>query len=82
MSVNTTNFRAKVKLIETTVNAHNISARKFRFVAEYDHKIPEDLQYCKYTPSAEFVMTIDNPFLVANLIPGDTYYVDFTKVEK
>lgn len=41
----------------------------------------EDNTYAKWTPSAELSMTITNPNLLGKFAVGDTFYVDFTKVE-
>lgn len=39
----------------------------------------EDNTYAKFSPNAEFKMTIANPALFGKLLPGQRYYVDFTQ---
>lgn len=41
----------------------------------------EDNTFAMWTPSADAKMTITNPALVGTFNTGDTFYVDFTKVE-
>lgn len=41
----------------------------------------EDNTYSRYTPSAELTMSITNPNLIGTMKAGDTFYLDFTKVE-
>jgi len=41
----------------------------------------EDNTFARYTPSAELSMSITNPNLIGKIRIGDTFYVDFTKVE-
>lgn len=53
--------------------------RTYRFSPLYDHTIPEDERYARYTPSGELRITVDNPNVV--FIPGAQYYLDFTPVD-
>lgn len=39
---------------------------------------PEDNQFAKATPSGSIKMTVDNPVAKDFLVPGKSYYVDFT----
>lgn len=48
------------------------------FIAQYDDKIPEDLKFQKFTPTASAEFTVDNPALIDVFKPGATFYVDFT----
>lgn len=41
----------------------------------------EDNTYAKWTPTANLSMTITNPALADKFAVGDTFYVDFTKVD-
>jgi hypothetical protein len=41
----------------------------------------EDNDFARYTPNGELTMTITNPDLFGKLIPGEKYYLDFTKAE-
>lgn len=38
----------------------------------------EDNTYAKFSPSAEFKITIANPALIGQFNVGEKYYVDFT----
>lgn len=42
----------------------------------------EDNQFAKWTPSAEFRISITNPALFGTFVQGEKYYVDFTKAEE
>lgn len=42
----------------------------------------ENNTYANYTPSAELVISIANPNLVGTFKPGDTFLVNFKKVDK
>ena len=41
----------------------------------------EDNTFAKFSPSGSLELTIANPALIGTFNPGDTYYLDFTKVE-
>lgn len=41
----------------------------------------EDNTYARWTPTANLTMSITNPALIGKIKEGDTFYVDFTKVE-
>lgn len=41
----------------------------------------EDNTYAKHSPSGELVLSIANPMLLGGIQPGDTYYLDFTRVQ-
>lgn len=41
----------------------------------------EDNNFSKYTPSAALEMFVSNPDLNGKILPGQTFYVDFTLVE-
>jgi len=41
----------------------------------------EDNTFARYTPSGALTLTINNPAFVGKIHEGDTFYVDFTKVE-
>jgi hypothetical protein len=41
----------------------------------------EDNTYARFSPSGALNLTIANPALIGKFKPGDTYYLDFTKVE-
>lgn len=41
--------------------------------------LDEDNTYAKFTPDAELKLTVRNPALLGALLPGDIYYLDFTR---
>jgi len=41
----------------------------------------EDNSFAKWTPSGSLEMTITNPAVLSQLVPGDAYYLDFTKAD-
>ena len=52
----------------------------FKFTAEYDEQILEDLRFQRATPTAEFTMLVDNPAAIDFLKSGGgKFYVDFTR---
>ena len=46
-----------------------------------DDGLDENNTFATFTPSAQLEMSITNPALLGKMAPGDTFYVDFTKVE-
>lgn len=42
----------------------------------------ENESFSKYTPSGSLEMTVTNPALIGQIKIGDTFYLDFTRVEK
>lgn len=72
-------MRAKMRLVAEKIYADTAAtgAKVYTFQAQYSNS-PEDNSYSKYTPSAQFEMTIDNPVVQAALKLGEVYYVDFT----
>ena len=41
----------------------------------------EDNTYAKFTPNAHMNITVANPALFGTFLPGEKYYLDFTKAE-
>lgn len=41
----------------------------------------EDNTFAKFSPSGLLELQVANPALIGTFTPGDTYYLDFTKVE-
>ena len=41
----------------------------------------EDNTFAKFSPSGSLEIVIANPALIGKFNPGDTFYLDFTKVE-
>lgn len=54
---------------------------KVRMTAAYDPNVPEDQQYCKYTPWGNLEMQVDNPNVDGFFVPGKKYYLDITPAE-
>jgi len=77
-------MRAKVvvRSVESFTNADSI---KMQPVSGKDPYGPngesEDNTFARYTPSGDIQLSITNPELVGKIKAGDTFYVDFTKVE-
>lgn len=84
-------MRAKVRVGSVTrlVNeAGEVSQEKVTFhaVSRSDaypaDGADEDNTYAKFSPSADFSITIANPALFATYAPGQKFYVDFHPAEK
>ncbi len=43
--------------------------------------LDENNTFAKWSPSADFTITVQNPALFGKLAAGEEYYVDFTKAE-
>lgn len=41
----------------------------------------EDNTYAKFSPSGTVTLQVANPALFGKFIPGEKYYIDFTKAE-
>ena len=58
---------------------------RFCAVAAMDYSktggLDENNTYAKYTPSAEFSITVQNPALFDKFSPGQEFYVDFIPVD-
>lgn len=74
--------RAKftVSRVEHVSYSPTYSQDKVVLTPQYDPDQPEDQRFCKATPCGEMWMQVDNPAALAELIPGRTFYVDFTPV--
>ena len=79
-----TNMRAKVKVydVQKYDGSENliftaVCAKEFGSDGS-----DENNTYSKWTPSAEFKMSITNPKLFNQFEVGKEYYVDFTPVQK
>ncbi|WP_244593377.1 hypothetical protein [Rhodoblastus acidophilus] len=51
------------------------------FHCAYDHANPEDVRFCKATPSGMAEFQIDNPSALELLLIGKSYYFDIAPVE-
>lgn len=78
-------MRAKVKLNNIQSPNPGQEDLVFNAVAKNeaypDDGSDEDNTYAKFSPSAEFKISVCNPALIGKFTVGETYYVDFTPVE-
>jgi hypothetical protein len=78
-------MRAKLKISTVTRTEHGQEILKFHAVAAKSYPADgsdEDNTFAKYSPCAQLEITIANPALIGQFNPGETFYVDFTKIEK
>ncbi len=75
-------MRAKVNLNHIQ-HGHGCETLTFNPVCKDFDKdgLSEDNTFAKYSPSGQFILTVANPALLGKFKVGETYYVDFTKVE-
>lgn len=76
-------MRCKLKLHTLDLNEAK-TVGKVRFGAVWEgtteaQQASENAVFGQWTPHAEFVATIMNPSVLADLIAGEEYYVDFIK---
>jgi hypothetical protein len=77
-------MRAKVKCVTSALNeaCDEVTFRAVCKSGSYPADgLDEDNSYAKFTPTAEFKLTITNPALMGTFRPGRVFYVDFTPVE-
>ena len=77
-----TTMRAKMKLTTVTRTEYG-EQLKFNAVAANSYPADgsdEDNTYAKFSPSADFAITVANPALHGKFNHGETYYVAFTPV--
>lgn len=78
--------RAKMNLTSITEEKYGPqdgnSMKYLNFSCQYDTTIPEDQRFQKATPNGSAKFQVDNPDALAQFIPGQSYYVDFTPVPK
>ncbi len=55
------------------------STKTLHFHTQYDPTIPEDQSFTKATPTGKIEMRVDNPAALEQFVPGEAYYVDFTR---
>jgi hypothetical protein len=77
-------MRAKMRL-ESVQSFETCEMLKFHAIAKSGvypkDGTDENNTFAKWTPTADLNMTITNPDLFGKIRPGDTFYVDFSKVE-
>ena len=75
-----TTMRAKLQI--SSIEQFPTSERlKFQAVAAKSYPADgsdEDNTYAKFSPQADFTITITNPALLGQFKAGEKYYVDFT----
>lgn len=77
-------MRAKVKLSSVQRFEHSeqlIFNAVSKSTAYPEDGSDEDNTYAKFTPQAEFKITVTNPDLVGGSEPGEKYYVDFSPAD-
>lgn len=82
------NIRAKLYVESTKQYGENsqVTQEEIQFRAITSGKknaddVDEDNTFSKYTPSADFRMTVTNPALLGQFKPGQKFYVDMTPAE-
>ncbi len=78
------NMRAKMKLQSVTKTEFG-EKLQFSAVAKNgfypEDGSDDDNTYAKFTPSADLTIQVSNPALFGKFLPGEKYYVDFSKAE-
>ena len=79
------NMRAKVKLnhIQHNQGSETLIFKKKKKKYGYNETqgLDEDNTFAKYSPSGQFTLTVANPALLGCFTVGETFYVDFIKLE-
>lgn len=79
-----TNMRAKV-VCESVLVTEHADTVKFRAVCKTGSYpadgLDEDNTFAKFSPQADFQITIANPALMGQFRPKQKYYVDFTPAD-
>lgn len=78
-------LRAKMRVAQVAAikNADgSTSQEQVNLQAMYGNEGTDNAQWSKWTPSASFDITINNPDAFGKLSSGHEYYVDFTPAEK
>lgn len=75
-------MRAKMQVRSVEKFQHGESLKMAPVSGKFDEQgDSEDNTFARYTPSGELQLSITNPALFDQFKPGDTFYLDFTKVE-
>lgn len=67
----------RAKFTVNSIETFSYGGQRAKLSAVYSGT-PEDNQFAKATPSGQLEITIDNPAAQGYLIPGKSYYLDFT----
>lgn len=82
-SNNTMRAKFKINSVERFENSEKLRMSPVCKPSGYDATgLDEDNTFAKYSPSGSLELMVMNPALLGTFNPGDTYYLDFTKVEK
>lgn len=76
-------LRCKMKVDEVLISKNpdgSINQEQVTLSAVYGNT-PENKEWCKYTPAANFKIYINNPEAMDKLSKGHEFYVDFTPAE-
>lgn len=73
-------IRAKMILRNLLPNTYGDGAQAV-FTCHYDSSNPEDVGFCKATPSGEARFQIDNPKAAEQLVIGKAYYFDISPAD-
>lgn len=83
------NMRAKLQVINVTKYGDPVTSESLSMSAVTSSDKPygpqgenEDNTYARYTPSATFAASINNPALLGQFKVGEKYYLDFTKADE
>lgn len=57
-----------------------VTEQHIKLHTEYDPDDPEDTKFSTATPSGDMNFYLSNPRLIGKFKPGDTFYVDLTRV--
>ena len=77
-------LRAKMRVNEVTRRIDNngdVESEHVKLIAIYGEEGSENAEWSKWTPSASFDITINNPDAFGQLSKGHEYYVDFLPAE-
>ena len=69
----------RAKFYVNSVTDFEGGTKQAQLRAVYDDGHPENNQFAKATPGGELSISIDNPAAQDFFVPGQAYYLDFTK---
>lgn len=72
-------MRAKFNVVAVKEFAYG--GKEAELTAQYSNGKPEDNEFAQATPQGSIKITVDNPAAKDFLVPGKSYYVDFTPAE-
>lgn len=78
-------LRAKMRVVEVAAIKNedgSTMSERLKLQAVYGPEGSENAQWSKWTPAADFNITINNPNAFGKLSSGHEYFVDFTPASK